>query len=46
MAKFFIKTCIPDQTWLKKFQSLIQFLEIQLKHITSGIESASSGVVD
>ena len=32
--------------WSKKFQSLIQFLEIQLKNITSGMEYAISGVVD
>ena len=30
----------------KRFQSLIQFLEIQLINITFGIESAISGVVD
>ena len=44
MAKFFIKICIL--IWSKKFQSLIQFLEIQLINITSSTESAISGVVD
>ena len=46
MAKFFIKICVLDQIWSKKCPSLIQFLEIQLKNITSGIEYAISGVVD
>ena len=33
MAKFFIEICILDQIWSKRFQSLIQFLEI--KAVTS-----------
>ena len=42
LSKFAYKT----KSGQKKFQSLIQFLEIQLINITSSTESAISGVVD
>ena len=44
MAKIFIKIYIL--IWSKKFQYLIQFLEIQLINITSSTESTNSGMVD
>ena len=48
-SKYTVANCtvaICILIWSKKFQSLIQFLEIQLINITSSTESAISGVVD